>query len=137
MAEATDPAGVVDPTPASVTWNVDATAPTITITAPASGATYARGALVNGSYACADTGGSGLAFCAGLVANGAPIDTAVAGSYLFTVNAADQAGNTASKTVTYTVIGDKNACKNGGWQTFTSPVFRNQGECVSYFATMK
>jgi hypothetical protein len=25
-------------------------------------------------------------------------------------------------------------CKNGGWKTFTSPKFKNQGQCVSYFA---
>lgn len=23
-------------------------------------------------------------------------------------------------------------CKQGGWQTFTNPSFRNQGECVSF-----
>jgi hypothetical protein len=27
----------------------------------------------------------------------------------------------------------KNACKHGGWKTFTSPAFRNQGQCVKYF----
>lgn len=27
---------------------------------------------------------------------------------------------------------DKNECKNGGWMTFNSPTFKNQGECVSY-----
>jgi hypothetical protein len=27
------------------------------------------------------------------------------------------------------------ACKNGGWQNFTSPAFKNQGDCVSFFAT--
>jgi hypothetical protein len=27
---------------------------------------------------------------------------------------------------------DKNECKNGGWMTFNTPVFRNQGDCVSY-----
>jgi hypothetical protein len=26
-------------------------------------------------------------------------------------------------------------CKNGGWQNFTSPAFKNQGDCVSFFAT--
>jgi hypothetical protein len=26
----------------------------------------------------------------------------------------------------------KDQCKNGGWQTFTSPKFKNQGDCVSY-----
>ena len=25
-------------------------------------------------------------------------------------------------------------CKNGGWQTSTRPVFKNQGDCVSWFA---
>lgn len=28
-------------------------------------------------------------------------------------------------------------CKNGGWTTFTSPSFNNQGACVSYFASGK
>jgi hypothetical protein len=26
-------------------------------------------------------------------------------------------------------------CKNGGWKTFTSPAFKNQGDCVSFVAT--
>lgn len=26
-------------------------------------------------------------------------------------------------------------CKNGGWQQFTSPKFKNQGDCVSFVAT--
>ena len=29
----------------------------------------------------------------------------------------------------------KEQCKNGGWQDFTSPAFKNQGDCVSHFAT--
>jgi len=29
----------------------------------------------------------------------------------------------------------KNACKKGGWKTFTSPKFKNQGQCVSYVAS--
>ncbi len=29
---------------------------------------------------------------------------------------------------------DKNDCKKGGWEEFTDPEFKNQGECVSYFA---
>lgn len=28
----------------------------------------------------------------------------------------------------------KNACKHGGWKSFTSPKFKNQGQCVSYVA---
>ncbi|MDO8552084.1 MAG: hypothetical protein Q7S01_00980 [bacterium] len=27
---------------------------------------------------------------------------------------------------------NKNQCKNGGWETFTNPYFKNQGQCVSY-----
>ena len=29
----------------------------------------------------------------------------------------------------------KDQCKNGGWQTFSSPAFKNQGDCISYVAT--
>ena len=28
-------------------------------------------------------------------------------------------------------------CKNGGWRTFTHPTFKNQGQCVSWFAHHK
>jgi hypothetical protein len=28
----------------------------------------------------------------------------------------------------------KDACKHGGWKTFTNPSFKNQGKCVSYVA---
>lgn len=28
-------------------------------------------------------------------------------------------------------------CLKGGWTEFTNPVFKNQGACVSYFATSK
>ena len=35
------------------------------------------------------------------------------------------------------VLAGKEQCKNGGWATSTSPVFRNQGECVSTFASGK
>jgi hypothetical protein len=29
----------------------------------------------------------------------------------------------------------RDACKNGGWETFNAPAFKNQGDCVSYLAT--
>ncbi len=29
----------------------------------------------------------------------------------------------------------KDDCKNGGWQSFNNPSFKNQGDCVSYVAT--
>ncbi|MGJ3191992.1 discoidin domain-containing protein [Paenarthrobacter sp. FR1] len=31
----------------------------------------------------------------------------------------------------------KDACKNDGWKTSPQPVFKNQGQCVSYFAAGK
>ncbi len=31
--------------------------------------------------------------------------------------------------------GSKDACKHGGWRTFTQPHFRNQGQCVAWVAT--
>jgi hypothetical protein len=35
------------------------------------------------------------------------------------------------------VLTHKEQCKDGGWATSTSPVFKNQGQCVSYFAKQK
>ena len=29
----------------------------------------------------------------------------------------------------------KDACKDGGWSTFNTPTFKNQGDCVSYIAS--
>jgi hypothetical protein len=85
----------------------DSTAPTITITTPANGATYLLNRVVLADYTCEDEeGGSGLASCVGTVANGAAIDTSSVGSKAFTVNAEDEAGNKASLTHTYSVIYD-------------------------------
>ena len=33
------------------------------------------------------------------------------------------------------VLAGKNECKNGGWATSDAPVFANQGQCVSHFAS--
>jgi len=46
--------------------------------------------------------------------------------------------NVVINDTTYTFeSGDKEDCKNGGWKNFTSPPgpFKNQGDCVSYFAS--
>ena len=88
---------------------VDNTRPTITITTPADGATYAQNQVVKADYSCKDEpGGSGLApqpdGCKGDVANGSPVDTSSLGQHSFTVTAKDNAGNTSSKTVNYTVV---------------------------------
>jgi uncharacterized UPF0146 family protein len=84
---------------------VDETKPTISLTTPAADAVYELGQPVLADYSCADEpNGSGLDSCVGSVANGAPVDTGSLGEKTFTVNASDEAGNTASKSVTYTVV---------------------------------
>ena len=81
---------------------VDATAPTVTLTTPTSGGSYVQGAVVNAAYTCSDTT-SGVATCAGPVANGAPINTSTTGPKSFAVTATDVAGNTTATSVSYTV----------------------------------
>ena len=80
-------------------------APTITLAKPAAGAVYTLGASINASFGCADeTAGSGLASCVGTVANGIRINTSTVGTKTFTVTATDRAGNSTTKSVTYSVI---------------------------------
>ena len=105
--QAADQAGNTDSK--SVTYTViDVTDPTITVTTPAAGAVYALGQSVKADYGCGDEpGGSGVATCTGTVAAGAPLDTSSAGEKTFTVEATDNAGNTASKSVGYSVVGQQ------------------------------
>jgi hypothetical protein len=77
------------------------TPPTITLTTPADGAHYKQGRKVNAAYSCSDP--AGIAFCQGPAQNGHPIDTSTTGRHSFTVQARDNAGRTATKTVHYTV----------------------------------
>ena len=87
---------------------VDETKPTISVTTPAVGATYELGAQVLADYGCEDEpNGSGLESCVGSVADGAAVDTGSLGQKTFTVNASDHAGNTESKSVSYTVVDTK------------------------------
>ncbi len=81
----------------------DTAPPTITLTSPVQSAKYVVGQDVTASYECSDTQ-SGIATCTGTRANGASIDTSSIGTKTFTVNAADNAGNSASTTVTYRVV---------------------------------
>jgi hypothetical protein len=102
---ANDAAGNVDPTPASSTFYVDGTAPTIDITRPVNGSRFVLDTDVDSAFTCSDplvgtpAGNSGIKSCVGP----AKIDTSTLGEHTFTVNAEDNAGNTASKTTTYFV----------------------------------
>jgi hypothetical protein len=76
--------------------NNDITAPTIDLRRPADNATYIKNQPVTADYSCADeAGGSGLASCEGDVPDGDPINTSTVAEHTFTVDAADNAGNTA------------------------------------------
>ncbi|WP_051221335.1 glycine-rich protein [Conexibacter woesei] len=80
----------------------DVTAPSVTITSPADGASFVAGTAVTADYACEDDD-TGVATCAGPVADGAAVDTTAPGTHAFTVNATDAAGNRTTKTVHYSV----------------------------------
>jgi hypothetical protein len=88
--------------PAAGAQTADTTAPTVTIASPAQGATFVKGASVTVSYSCTDD--VAVADCVGTLANGAALDTSVAGPGSFTVTAHDTAGNPATVTNTYNVV---------------------------------
>ena len=46
-------------------------------------------------------------------------------------------GDTTYTFAEHTVLSSKDDCKKGGWATSTNPVFKNQGDCVSFFAAGK
>lgn len=81
---------------------VDTAEPEIVIDAPLEGGVFSQGQTVLARYACSD--GGGVATCTGTVASGAAVNTATLGPKTFTVEATDQAGNSAELTVTYIVV---------------------------------
>jgi hypothetical protein len=80
--------------------HVDRKAPSISLQAPTG--SYVIGQSVQAGYTCSD-GGSAIARCNGNVPSGKAVDTSKPGTYTFTVNAADQAGNQAQQTSSYSV----------------------------------
>jgi hypothetical protein len=102
--------------------------PSITLAAPANGATYTQGEAVTAAYSCTAPAGATVTACAGPVANGAPIDTQALGSHTFTVNALDSDGATASQSASYTVAAA------GGGTDMTAPVIQSASAIPSTFA---
>jgi len=88
----------------TIVVRIDKVAPTITIAAPLSGGTYVRNQEVLAAWTATDTA-SGVNPAAGssTAPLGSPINTATFGSKSFKVSVADNAGNTASRTVNYSV----------------------------------
>jgi len=80
----------------------DTLAPTIVITSPGNNATYTVGQAVTAQFSCGDAG-AGVQACTGSVADGAALPTDTPGTFTFTVDAIDNVGNPAQRSVTYTV----------------------------------
>jgi len=103
-ARATDAAGRTG-TGTATYFVFDLTPPTITVRAPANGATYQVGQQVVVDWSCADPGGSGIAACLGSLPNGFRLDTSRPGTFTFTAGGLDNSFHSSSITVTYTVVG--------------------------------
>ena len=83
--------------------------PSVSITTPASGASYRFGQDVRASYSCSDgANGPGIGSCLGTVAGGSPINSAKAGKHSFVVTATSKDGKTVTDTVSYTVLRPSN-----------------------------
>jgi uncharacterized protein YjdB len=91
------------PGDAEVVLSYDLPDPTITITTPANGASYALDQGVTENFSCSDP--SGITSCSNQVeeSSGATLPTFLAGTYSLTVTAKATDGSVATKTVTYSV----------------------------------
>ena len=81
--------------------------PTATITSPATGHTYAVSQVVATNFTCADPTGPGIATCTDSDSSTSPgvLDTAVAGTFSYTVFATNTDGQSGSAAINYTVAG--------------------------------
>jgi uncharacterized repeat protein (TIGR01451 family) len=130
--------------------SIDSTPPTIQITVPADGATFQLGQQVAASFTC-DDALSGVATCTGPPT----VATGQAGTFDFTVDASDNAGNTATAQSSYTVLapagltfvgffppvrnypGPQNVVDAGNPVLFTWDVFDSQGERVTSLSVVQ
>jgi outer membrane protein OmpA-like peptidoglycan-associated protein len=94
-------------TTASITYTV-AGPPTVSITSPRPGQTFAIAAQASASFACADgPSGPGIKSCvdAGGASSPATLDTSTPGTHTYTVIATSLDGQTTTTSVPYTVAG--------------------------------
>jgi hypothetical protein len=82
---------------------IDRRAPSVSVTTPATGASYTLGQAVTADYGCEDNG-SGVQSCSGPVTDGQPIDTLITGAKTFAVSGTDNVGNSALVSVPYSVV---------------------------------
>jgi hypothetical protein len=94
----------------SVTYTVQApppppAPPTAAVVAPANGAVYSQGQIVDANYSCLEgAGGPGLRSCTATAPMSSAINTSAPGTYVFDVTATSLDGMTGSASVTYTVM---------------------------------
>ncbi len=98
----TDNAGNVEITK-NQTIKIDKTPPQITIDTPARGSSYILNQTVPANWSANDSI-SGIDSVTATTPNGNAIDTATVGNKTFSINATDNSGNQANKTVTYSVV---------------------------------
>jgi hypothetical protein len=96
----------------------DTAGPTITVEAPAEGATYTLDQPVAADYMCFDT--SGIGVCSGDQPLGGPVDTSTAGAHTFSVSAVDGLGNPSSLVTHYTVLAGSTSESAAGGDTVTT-----------------
>jgi hypothetical protein len=113
------------------------------------------GIAVSASLACTDPEGAALSYSVVVgpahgtlspIGPGGGFTYTPAAGYVgpdsFTFTAGDGTHTSAAASFAITVTGSgsptgKDECKDGGWQRFDNPRFRNQGECVSFVAAAK
>lgn len=110
---ATNAFGSSVPAFSAASGTISLPAPTISIAWPADGGVYGPSLSPSGAlYTCTAAGGATIASCVGTAAAGAQIPFSP-GGHAFTVTATDSAGESATRTVHYTVAGAPNITLTG------------------------
>jgi uncharacterized repeat protein (TIGR02543 family) len=89
---------------------ITAPIPTATITSPGSGNTYTLGQVVPTGFTCADPNGPGISTCVDSDASTSPgvLDTSATGPFTYSVTATSGDGQSATASITYTVVAPPN-----------------------------